>query len=135
MDIRNCRNCGRMFNYLGGQPICPSCQAVLEEKFRQVKTYIEDNPHAPVAAVADENDVSVKQIKQWIREERLAFSDDSIEGIECEGCGKLIRTGRFCETCKNSMAHEMRDAIEKPKKIIEPPKKKDRDGDKMRFLK
>lgn len=133
MDVRNCKTCGRLFNYLGGPAICPACQGAIEEKFREVKNYIEDHPHAPVAAVAEDNDVSVKQIKQWIREERLAFADDSVDGIECENCGKMIRTGRFCEACKNSMANEMRDAFEKPK-VVMTPKKKEKDGNKMRFL-
>ena len=36
MDVRNCRNCGRMFNYMGGAPLCNMCQKKLEEKFQEV---------------------------------------------------------------------------------------------------
>ena len=64
MDVRNCRTCGRLFNYLAGPPICPECSKDLEEKFHVVKEYVRDNPNAPIATVAEENDVSVKQIKQ-----------------------------------------------------------------------
>lgn len=55
------------------------------------------NPNTPIQVVSEDNDVSVKQIKQWVREERLVFSEDSPLGLECEGCGTIIKTGRFCE--------------------------------------
>lgn len=133
MDVRNCKTCGRMFNYLSGPPICPACQKEIEDKFQQVKTYLDEHPDAKVAEISEENDVSVKQIKQWIREERLSFSGDSIEGIECENCGKMIRTGRFCDACKSSMANKFQDAIDKPK-IVVPEKKKEDTKNRMRFL-
>ena len=97
MEVRNCADCGKMFNYMGGTPLCAACAKKLEDKFDAVKEYVYDNPRATINEVAEENEVSVRQIKRWIREERLAFSDDSPIGIECEGCGKTIRTGRYCE--------------------------------------
>lgn len=133
MDVRNCKTCGRMFNYLSGPPICPACQKAIEDKFQEVKAYLNEHPDARVAEISEKNDVSVKQIKQWVREERLTFSANSVEGIECENCGKMIRTGRFCEACKSSMANTFQNAIEKPKPVA-PPKKKEKDKDKMRFL-
>ena len=84
MDVRNCRGCGRLFNYLQGPHLCPACMQKLEEKFSQVKDYLEDNPHATIPEIAKDNDVSTRQIEQWVREERLYFSDDSPYGIGCE---------------------------------------------------
>ena len=82
--------------------------------------------------IAEENQVSVKQIKQWIREERLVFTDDSTIGIECENCGAMIKSGRFCDKCKAEMSSNLSTLIKKPK--VETPVKKPRDGDRMRFL-
>ncbi len=76
----------------------------------------------------------VNQIRQWIREERLQFTDDSDIGIECENCGASIKTGRFCENCKNTMANNLSSAIEKPKPAPEEPKKKAEPKNKMHFL-
>ena len=42
MDVQNCRECGRLFNYLGGQRLCPGCKAKLEDKFQKVKTYYDE---------------------------------------------------------------------------------------------
>ena len=114
MDVRNCRQCGRLFNYLGGPPICQACREAVEEKFQQVKEYVRNNPGSNIQMVAEDNDVTVQQIRQWIREERLEFSADSQVGIECECCGASIRTGRFCEACKSRMRGDFSNAIQKP---------------------
>ncbi len=134
MDVMNCRNCGRLFNRLSSERVCPACRQALEEKFQQVKMYLRENPNSSVDDVSRENDVSVKQIKQWVREERLIFSDGSVEGITCESCGKVIHTGRFCDACKLEMANHMMAAFENPHKVEEIKKKPSHEGDRMRFL-
>lgn len=132
MDVRNCRSCGRLFNYMTGAPICESCKKKLEEKFQEVKAYLEEHPNSSVETVSEELNVSVKQIRQWIREERLSLSVAGADGIVCEQCGAPICSGRFCEKCKAEMVNTFSGAIEKPK---EPEvKKPERDGNRMRFL-
>ncbi len=37
MDVRNCKMCGRLFNVLNNERICPACQKKLEDKFHEVK--------------------------------------------------------------------------------------------------
>lgn len=134
MDVRNCKKCRKLFNYIGGQPMCPSCMAELEDEFQKVKTYLRDNPNALMVTIAEVNEVSVQQIKQWVREERLTFTEDSPVGIECEKCGAMIRTGRYCNQCKSSIANGMKEAISKPKVIVVQEKKSSRDKERMRFL-
>lgn len=134
MDVRNCKRCRKLFNYLGGQPICPNCMAELEDEFQKVKTYLRDNPKAVMVSIAEDNNVSIQQIKQWIREERLTFTDDSPVAIECENCGTMIRTGRYCKQCKDKLANGMNEAISKPKVIAVQEKKPIRDKERMRFL-
>lgn len=123
MDVRNCKMCGKLFNYMGsGRQICPGCVSKLEEKFFEVREYVRDHKDAGINEVAEENDVPVSQIKQWIREERLAFSENSQIGIECENCGALIKTGRFCKSCKDKLASGLSGSVAKPK-TLEPEKK------------
>ncbi len=117
-----------------GPHLCPACMQKLEEKFSQVKDYLEDNPHATIPEIAKDNEVSTRQIEQWVREERLYFSDDSPYGIGCERCGKIIKTGRFCDSCRNDMANTFQNAYQKK----EAPKPKSSrvtsERDKMRYL-
>ena len=132
MDVRSCRSCGKLFNYLQGPPICQACRKKLEDKFTEVKEFIRENDSATMQEIAEATDVSVKQIKQWVREERLTFSSKSPVGIECESCGAMIRTGRFCDKCKSEMASSL------TKMYAVTPMKEERsrvrDKDRMRFL-
>lgn len=132
MEVKNCNSCGKLYNHVGGPPLCAKCAHLLEDKFDKVKEYIYDNPGVGMQIVSDEMEVSVAQIKKWIREERLTFSEDSAIGLECEYCGTLIRTGRFCNHCKDKMINSLDNIYSKPK--VEGFKKETKDSPKMRFL-
>ena len=54
MDVKNCRDCGRLFNYIGGVRLCADCKAKLEEKFTEVKRYIEEHKNATVPEVSEQ---------------------------------------------------------------------------------
>lgn len=133
MNVVNCKCCGRLFNVLGREKICPSCRKAQEEKFQQVKKYLSERPNSSVEQTATDNDVSVKQIRQWIREERLVLSSATDSGIVCENCGKPICSGRFCDSCKLSMANNLMAAMDKPKRKPTAPEH-ERDRNRMRFL-
>lgn len=134
MTVRNCRKCGKLFNHVTGMPICPACREGLEKTFQEVKKYIRENRNAGIQEVAEACDVEPGQIKQWIREERLEFTSDSAVKLPCECCGAPIRTGKYCEKCKNDMAKNLSESIEKPKRAPVQAPKPERSGSKMRFL-
>ena len=134
MDVTNCKSCGRLFNAIGRERLCPACKKALEEKFQTVKAYLEEHPDTSVEQTAADNDVTMKQIRQWLKEERLILSSATVAGIVCEKCGKPIRTGRFCDKCKENMASQLESMYDKPKpgadiKTAEPG------GNRMRYLK
>lgn len=131
MDVRNCKKCNKLFNYIG-KPICPSCEKLLEDKFQEVKQYVKEHKEAPITVVAEENDVSVNQIKRWVREERLSFSDESLVGLECESCGALIKTGRFCDKCKMNMQNTLSSVMKKPE--ARESRRREDGPARMRFL-
>lgn len=131
MEVMNCRGCGRLFNYIGGQQLCPACKDELEKKFMEVKEYIREHPEKNISQVSEDMDVSIRQLKNWVRQERLIFSEESKVMIECEQCGAFIRTGRFCEKCKKNMA----DNLSKLYQADPQSMKRQRDGDRLRYLK
>lgn len=133
MNVSNCRGCGRLFNAISNEKICPNCQKELDEKFVKVKEYLRENPNSSVDDVSKQCEVSTKQIRQWVREERLTFSESSMEGIDCERCGAMIKTGRFCETCKAAVGNDLMSVTKKPR-VLEEPKKSTKERDRMRFL-
>ncbi|BBF44035.1 flagellar protein [Lachnospiraceae bacterium KM106-2] len=131
MEVINCRCCGKLFQYQSGQPICPRCASVLEERFKLVKEYIYDHPEVGAAEVAKEFDMSVSTIYRWVREERLEFSQNSAFGLPCECCGEKIKIGRYCKKCKNELKNHFSDAY---KKVEKKKKEKEINSPKMRFF-
>ncbi|MBR1865192.1 MAG: flagellar protein [Lachnospiraceae bacterium] len=131
MEVRTCKECKKLFNYLTGPSICPACKDKLEEKFQKVKEYIREHPHEGIGEVAEANDVSSNQIRRWIREERLSFSEESGIGLDCESCGKMIRSGRLCQACKDKLLGNVNDMYKGQESVVA---KKHREAARMRFL-
>lgn len=134
MDVRNCKGCGKMFNYVG-KSLCPDCMKAKEDEFREVKAFIRENPSTGVSDVAEATGVSVNQIRQWIREERLILTSPSADaGINCESCGRPITSGRMCESCKKQVSRDLSSAFVSPTASTPEREKLKADGNKMRYL-
>lgn len=136
MNVKNCRKCRRIFNYVMGPILCQNCREAEEEKFQEVKKYVQEHRRCGMQEVSEACNVSLNQIQQWLREERLVLSDDSPMGIGCEKCGKMIRSGRFCPECVTQMTNAFQSATGSMQRSTAQaePKKDVRDGSKMRFL-
>lgn len=128
-DIRNCRRCGRMYNYIGGPPLCLDCRKADEEVFKRVKEYLYENPGATLSQVSLDCDVSVEKIKLFLKEGRLEITDGANIILECERCGTAIKTGRYCEACKHEVAHDIVESapkrIERPRETLTDAKRKE----------
>ncbi|MCR5216674.1 MAG: flagellar protein [Lachnospiraceae bacterium] len=133
MEVRNCKQCGRLFNYVGGlnRNLCPACIDALEDKFQEVRKYVDENPRCTIEDICMNNDVTSKQVEKWIREDRLFFSDDSPIGIACEKCGKTIKSGRFCKECADALGNQMDSLYRAVNDMPQAPKKS---SSRMRFL-
>lgn len=135
MNVRNCRSCGKIFNYVVGPFICPRCREKQEEKFQQVKEYVRDNRGADIIEVSEACDVDPNQIRQWIREDRLQFADDSPIRLPCEKCGAMIQSGRFCDKCNAELIGGFNKAFKKDvRSVTIVAHKKQSEKDRMRFL-
>lgn len=133
MEVRNCKTCGRLFNYIGGnnRNLCPACVDELEDTFQEVKKYVEENPGCGMTDITETFNVNSRQVEKWIREERLCFAEDSPIGIGCEKCGKMIKSGKYCPICRDEMEHQMSNLYKAVNNMPTAPKKA---SSKMRFL-
>lgn len=123
-ELRNCKRCGRIFNYLGSSPICATCKEDDEHDFQRVKKYLYENPRATISEVASELDISIEKIRKFLREERLEIvGEGGLTGLECEKCGVSIKTGRFCDDCNKDLALGFSNAARKIEQDV-----KGRDG-------
>ena len=131
MNVRNCKKCGKMFNYVAGPPICPACKEEVEKKFQEVKEYVRANRAASMNMIVENCGVDQRQVEQWIREERLVFSGESPIQLTCETCGARIATGRYCEKCKKDQANTFSAAGRQTPPPAAPEKKDAHSGSKM----
>lgn len=134
MDVRNCRRCGRIFNYVAGPFICPRCREEMEAKFQEVKTFIRENPGVGIQEVSEACEIDKSQIYQWLREERLELAEGSMISLSCESCGKMIKSGKYCENCKRELTNGFKQAVSRPAPA-QPEKKVTKDASsRMRYL-
>ncbi len=135
MNVRNCRKCGRLFNYLVGPRLCMACRESLEADFQRVKEYIRENKGATISQVSEECEVEISQIYQWLREERLELTEGSTILLYCETCGAAIMSGRYCDKCRHEIATGFKEVVRSSKKEVPPaPKRINKDGERMRYL-
>ena len=134
VNVRNCRKCGRIFNYVVGPILCPRCVEEQEKVFQVVKEYVIEHHGADIAEVSRECNVEPSQIQQWLREERLELTEGSAIYLQCEKCGAPIRSGRFCEKCKYEMSMDLQSVLPKKQQMLKQHPTSSRDGDRMRYL-
>ncbi len=98
MDVRQCKECGKLFQYVGN-PNCPECIEMLDELFVKVRDYIYKNPDATIKEVSEKTEIKERILFDFLKEDRLSLKDAT--GIlQCERCRKPINAGRFCNDCK-----------------------------------
>ena len=134
-DVRNCRRCGKIYNYIGGAPICPTCKQQDEEDFQKVKEYLYHNHGASVNQVSTDLDISVEKIRRYLKEGRLEItSEDGNMILECENCGKSIKSGRFCPECEKQLESGFRSAASQMQGEIDSLSDSGLKGMGMRYL-
>lgn len=136
MNVKNCRGCGKIFNYVVGPFLCQSCREGMEVKFQEVKEYIRSNPGVGINEVSVACDVPASQIQQWLREERLEVTENSPIFLSCEACGANIRCGKYCDKCKNYMTSGFKQVMNSYKSQTGEKTHGgvDKDNPKMRYL-
>lgn len=120
--LKNCEVCGRVFAH-PTRVLCEDCYNEVQAKYRAVKEYLQKNPGATVAEVAQAAETDVEVIYQFIREGRLSVVPKDA-GLTCEICGRPITVGRICHNCRSELEG----------KAYKPPAEKDSDGSRVRYL-
>lgn len=109
LDLRNCPNCGRLFAKKPGVDFCPVCLDTEEEDFQKVKSFLWDHPNSTIEVVHEKTGVSRERIIKFIRDDRLIAEGLTLDyTIECERCGTLIPSGRFCKKCQDELVKGFR---------------------------
>jgi hypothetical protein len=101
-----CLKCNGKMLYKGcGEYACETCGTIEFDDYGKVRLYIEQHPGVNAQDVEVATGVPGRTIRQLLREERLEIAPDSKVFLRCEGCGKNIRSGRFCIECADKYRH------------------------------
>ena len=114
-ELKNCRNCGRMFSSKEGQEFCSKCRLEVEDHFKIVREFVYDNPGSTVKEVEDGTGVPREEILEYLREEKLELKQESA-ALNCQRCGKAIKSGRMCNACARELKEGFSKAFESDKK-------------------
>ena len=98
-NVKYCEICHRPLPLGYENDLCPVCKE--EELFSQVRDYIRAND-VNEYDVAEHFDISLRQVKGWIREGRIEYKTDqpvTITPLHCVSCGEPIAFGSYCQTC------------------------------------
>ncbi|MDR0949976.1 MAG: hypothetical protein LBM69_10725 [Lachnospiraceae bacterium] len=98
-----------------GEYACEECGHVAYDDYGKVRLYIETHPGVNSQDIQNGTGVSGRVIRRLLREERLQIAPNSRVFIQCEACGKDIRSGRFCPECEVKY-HRVTEERERSKK-------------------
>ena len=124
-ELKNCRNCSRMFSSKDGQEFCSKCRLEVEDHFKIVREFVYDNPGCTVKEVEDGTGVPREEILEYLREEKLELKKESSD-LNCQRCGKSIKSGRMCSACARELKDGFSKAFESEKKDDGKNNKKDK---------
>ncbi|MGI6037273.1 MAG: flagellar protein [Limnochordia bacterium] len=100
MKVKNCPQCGQLFKYTY-EKLCPTCREEEHKTFELVRTYLRKHPGATMVEVHQGTGVEMWKLEEYVREGRLmAYS--SLQ-VSCDGCGKMISSGRLCDDCQREI--------------------------------
>lgn len=97
--LKNCKECNKVFAHPTRQ-LCEDCYLEAQQEFEAVKEFLEENPGATVAEVAEATEIDVETIYEYIKEGRLAVVPKDVE-LHCQICGAKIDSGRVCARCRS----------------------------------
>jgi flagellar operon protein (TIGR03826 family) len=122
-ELANCPKCGEIFVKTQFREICQNCWKEEEKAFETVNQFIRkrENWAATIPQVVEATGVEEELLFKFIRTGRLILTKFPNLGYPCDKCGKIIREGKFCVSCKEEFRKELElhEAEEERKRDIE----------------
>ncbi len=101
MGIYTCRKCGKKFESAGlTDGICEECLRASLDKYHQVREFLWSHPGSTASEIANQCDCSVRDVMQWVKEDRFMLTDGSKVMLFCANCGAKIVSGIYCTACQ-----------------------------------
>lgn len=109
-ELRNCPNCGGIFNYNGLRDMCPKCVQIEDDIYEKVYKFLRkrENRAASVERIVEATDVTPELLYKWIREKRLHTAMFPNLGYPCDMCGNLTQSGKLCRECQDKLKEDLK---------------------------
>lgn len=109
MELTNCTNCNTLFVKSKFRDVCDVCYKEEEAKFDIVYKYIRKaaNRTATMQQVVEGTGVEEELLIKFVKKGRLRLSQFPNLGYPCEKCGTMIKEGRICSNCTNSIRSDL----------------------------
>lgn len=113
MSLANCSRCGKVFSFVpGGKDICPACIKEEDDNYLKIFHFLSTRPGATAQEIAQATEVDIKEIYRYVRENRLRLVQADT-GLRCESCGTPISQGKICDNCRQKLAEDIKNDLEK----------------------
>lgn len=97
-----CDRCGSGLEEIyRGTYRCLNCGHLHYDSYQTIRNYLSIAGPRTITQVSEVTGVPRKTIEYFLRDERLEIPSKSKVFLVCDGCGKAIRTGCLCDSCKD----------------------------------
>lgn len=105
MTIRNCPECGKIFEFVF-KTLCPECAEQDEADLLLIKDYLLCHSCATISEIAQETGVAARKVFRLLRDRRLTVvcEKNKIQILNCERCQKPVLNERFCPECREYLS-------------------------------
>lgn len=110
MDLSNCPECGEIYIKSKFRDVCEKCWREEEAAYDTVYKYMRkrENRAATMLQVVEATGVSEALILKFIKNGKLQITQFPNLGYPCDKCGKIIRTGKLCESCASEILNDLK---------------------------
>lgn len=108
-ELANCPNCGAVFVKNQFRDICEKCWKEEEDAFDMIRQFIRkrENRSASMGQIVEGTGVSEDLVLKFIKKGRLNLTKLPNVGYPCESCGKMIQSGKLCESCARDLRKDL----------------------------
>jgi predicted amidophosphoribosyltransferase len=75
LDVRNCKNCGRVFRSSGNE-LCAQCDQELQKEYGKIRDYLYEHQNSTPIEINQATGVSIKIISKFLKDDRFDVRKD-----------------------------------------------------------
>ena len=104
-----CEHCRGTLTYMGlGEYKCGICGETALDNMGKVQAYLKEHSNAGAFDIAEATGIELDKVFSLINQGSIDIVKNTHRVTECQKCGVLTRTGRYCEQCTKKLAGDIK---------------------------